>query len=381
MNEQRKIRVAIVSDGTSQHTINRVRLLQESEALDLFFIHQWPRMENRTGLPDARFLQTEVYKGKNPVRRVLSSLKRLRWNIRTLHSLQPDVVFILFGEKIALLSALLSPFPFVISAWGGDFLKAQGAQNHVLARLILRQSVRKAAHIFAVSKELVRTIADLGGTNIQYLYYGLDTRFFAPPPEDGKQPEGFIVYSPRWCRPEYNMETIVRAFALFAQSCPDARLAYRDTDWADTSVAQACRKKIQALIAAEGLEKRCTPLGLSDQAGHKAQMARAQVVISMAPSDGTPVSVLEAMAMGKIVVCGNIPSLNDLIEDKYIGFLAPLDDPRLIAGTLIYIYKNFGEVQRRVGTNARHFAETQADIHREVAVYVDTLCKIGGRNL
>ena len=114
MNEQRKIRVAIVSDCTSQHTINRVRLLQESEALDLFFIHQWPRMENRTGLPDARFLQTEVYKGKNPVRRVLSSLKRLRWNIRTLHSLQPDVVFILFGEKIALLSALLSPFPSLL---------------------------------------------------------------------------------------------------------------------------------------------------------------------------------------------------------------------------------------------------------------------------
>lgn len=377
MNGQKRIKVAILSDGTSQHTINRVRLLQESTALDVFFLHQWPRMENRTGLPDARFLQTEVYKGKNPVKRLWSSLKRLCWNLRTLRALQPDVVFILFGEKIVLLSALLSPFPFVISAWGGDFLKAQGAQDTAIARFILRRSVRKAAHIFAVSKELVRTIADLGGTNIQHLYYGLDTRFFAPPPVgEGAVPGEFSVYSPRWCRPEYNLETIVRAFALFAKGRPDTRLAYRDTDWADTEVSKAYRKKIQALIAAEGLQNRCIPLGFSDQAGHKAQMARSQVIISMAPSDGTPVSVLEAMSMGKIVVCGQIPSLSDLIEDKYTGFLAPLDDPHLIAGTLSYIYKNFDEEQRRVGANARHFAEAQADIHKEVAIYIDILCKL-----
>ena len=380
MNGQKKIKVAIVADGVSQHAINRVKLLQDAPDLDLYFVHQGPRMDNRTGLPGERFLQRDVYKGKNRAKRFWSSMQRLRWNVGTLRAIQPDIVFILFGEKIVLLSALLSPFPYILSAWGGDFLKEQGAQKNALARLLLRRSVRKAKHIFAVSKELVRTIADLGGTNIQHLYYGLDTRFFAPPPVgEGAVPGEFTVYSPRWCRPEYNLETIVRAFALFAKGRPDARLAYRDTDWADTEVAKAYRKKIQALIAAEGLQNRCIPLGFSDQAAHKAQMARSQVIISMAPSDGTPVSVLEAMSMGKIVVCGQIPSLSDLIEDKHTGFLAPLDDPHLIAGTLGYIYKNFEEVQRRVGANARHFAENQADIHKEVAIYIDTLRKLPNR--
>lgn len=377
MNGQKRIKVAIMADGVSQHAINRVKLLQDAPDLDLYFVHQGPRMDNRTGLPSERFLQRDVYKGKNRIKRFWSSMQRLRWNVGTLRAIRPDVVFILFGEKIVLLSALLTPFPFILSAWGGDFLKEQGAQKNALARLLLRRSVRKAAHIFAVSKELVRTIADLGGTNIQHLYYGLDTRFFAPPPSgEGAVPGVFTVYSPRWCRPEYNLEAIVHAFALFAKGRPDARLAYRDTDWANTEVAKAYRKKIQALIAEKGLENRCIPLGFSDQAGHKAQMARSQVIISMAPSDGTPVSVLEAMSMGKIVVCGRIPSLSDLIEDKYTGFLAPLDDPHLIAGTLIYIYKNFEEVQRRVGSNARHFAENQADIYKEVAIYIDTLRKL-----
>jgi len=376
MNEPKIIRVAILADGVSQHAINRVKLLRDAPDLDLYFLHQGPRMDNRTGLHNEHFLQRDVYKGKNQVKRLWSAMKRLAWNISTLRAIRPDVVFILFGERIALLSVVLSPFPFLISAWGGDFLKEQGAQKNALTRLLLRRSVRKAKHIFAVSKELVRTIADLGGMKIQYMYYGLDTRFFSPPPVgESAVPCEFTVYSPRWCRPEYNLETIVEAFALFARSCPNARLVYRDTDWGDTLVSKAYRRVIQSLIAAEGLQNRCTPLGFSDPVGHKAQIGRSQVIISMAPSDGTPVSVLEAMSMGKIVVCGSTPSLIDLIEDKYTGFLTPLDDPHFIAGTLHYIYKNFDEIQQRVGANARHFAETQADIHKEVAIYADVLRK------
>jgi glycosyltransferase involved in cell wall biosynthesis len=75
-----------------------------------------------------------------------------------------------------------------------------------------------------------------------------------------------------------------------------------------------------------------------------AQMAdlfrEAQVVVSPTTHDGTPNSLLEAMACGCFPVAGDIESLREWITPGVNGVLAVPDDPRALAGAIVQALEN-----------------------------------------
>ena len=64
-------------------------------------------------------------------------------------------------------------------------------------------------------------------------------------------------------------------------------------------------------------------------------IARCRLVVSPAIHDGTPNSVLEAMALGCLPVVGNIESLREWIEDGWNGILFDPMDTASIAGAIL----------------------------------------------
>ena len=61
---------------------------------------------------------------------------------------------------------------------------------------------------------------------------------------------------------------------------------------------------------------------------------RAEVSVSITDQDGTPNSLLEAMAAGAVPVCSDLPSIREWIEHGSNGFLAAFDDPQAVANAL-----------------------------------------------
>jgi glycosyltransferase involved in cell wall biosynthesis len=61
---------------------------------------------------------------------------------------------------------------------------------------------------------------------------------------------------------------------------------------------------------------------------------RAEVSISITDQDGTPNSLLEAMAAGAIPVCGDLPSIREWVVPGKNGFLAAFNDPAAVADAL-----------------------------------------------
>jgi hypothetical protein len=55
---------------------------------------------------------------------------------------------------------------------------------------------------------------------------------------------------------------------------------------------------------------------------------------SITDQDGTPNSLLEAMAAGAIPVCSDLPSIREWIEPGRNGFLAAFSDPLAVADAL-----------------------------------------------
>ena len=368
----KKLKVAILSNGISQHTLNRLNLFCAYPQLDLYFLHQSAQMKNNSKLPNERFYQFNVKKGKNTFERGLIGLNIIIQNVLNLVKINPDVIFIMYGEKLSLLSAILSGKPYVISAWGGDFLIDQGAQKTWKDRMILSWGVNKSSHIFAVSEELVSTISILRGNNklpqIQQLFYGINLNLY--PFNNNSKIDSFEIYAPRWCRPEYNLLGLLEAFKALKNLNSKATLLFRNTDLNDSDVSRQYFKEALHFIERHNLNNSTDTIGVLAENEHIKSLENASVIISLAPSDGTPVTILEAMALGKIVVCGRINSLEKLIDDGKTGFLVDINNPEEIAQKLYYIEQNFLVLQKEIGQNARKFVEQHANIHRELDVYV-----------
>lgn len=83
------------------------------------------------------------------------------------------------------------------------------------------------------------------------------------------------------------------------------------------------------------------------------------VVIPILPTDtdnGTT-SILEAMAMGKAVICSKTEGQRDVIQDGKTGIFVPLKNPRSMREAIDYLSAN-PEVACRMGREGRKFVET-----------------------
>lgn len=80
------------------------------------------------------------------------------------------------------------------------------------------------------------------------------------------------------------------------------------------------------------------------------------VFVNTTNFDNMPVSVVEAMALGMVVVSTNVGGLENLIEDKVEGILVPPDNPQAFAEAIIDVCNN-GEQASAMSIAARKKAE------------------------
>jgi glycosyltransferase involved in cell wall biosynthesis len=73
-------------------------------------------------------------------------------------------------------------------------------------------------------------------------------------------------------------------------------------------------------------------------------------------TDNGTTSILEAMAMGKPVICSKVRGQADVIEDGKTGFFVPQGDPAALREKMEYLWNN-PDIARRMGQDARSFVE------------------------
>jgi glycosyltransferase involved in cell wall biosynthesis len=68
--------------------------------------------------------------------------------------------------------------------------------------------------------------------------------------------------------------------------------------------------------------------------------------------EGTPISLLEAMAAGKAIICSNIPSINQIVDDGQNAFLFDADDADQLTSILLKLF-NEPHLRKELGCNAQ----------------------------
>jgi glycosyltransferase involved in cell wall biosynthesis len=165
-------------------------------------------------------------------------------------------------------------------------------------------------------------------------------------------------------RPIYDPLVIARAIPKVLARIPEATFAIR-TYSVDDSLLTEFRTLVDEAGASSSVEY------IGDLPGDQAiaeLYRRAAVVVSVPLSDGTPQSVLEAMACGSVPVVSDLPSLRLWVQHEREALLAPVGDADAVADAIGRLLAN-RELHGRMRTAGLQMIGERADSSTLMAHY------------
>jgi hypothetical protein len=279
-----------------------------------------------------------------------------------LQRIQPDLVHAMRVPFEGMLAAAAEPAaPLLVSVWGNDFtLHAPTAPG---MRRLTRRTLARASALHCDCRRDVRlagnwglrpgapvvVIPGNGGVRGEIFHpsAGAEGMAWAGPPVGvgeqpghppaagaveirGPHPPGWgripaaapVIVNPRGFRGYVRNDTFFRAIPRVLQSQPDAWFV---------CPAMAGEPVARRWAARLGIEERVVLLpGLTpEQLG--ALFRRSQLSVSPSEHDGTPNTLLEAMACGSFPLAGDLESIREWIEPGVNGLLFDPANPRSLA--------------------------------------------------
>jgi len=269
----------------------------------------------------------------------------LRWKSLKLRYLlariRPDVVHAHWAH-FSYLAARASARPLMVTAWGSDIYRL-GEQNGAIVRQ-LHHGLQAARLITCDSLDMLERLSRIPGVvkeKVHVIQWGVDATLFRPEAADPLLAAELdvagrpVILSARQIFPVYNQETVVAAFAQVRQQIPDAVLVLKHPS-GDTEYV----RNLQRRIDDAGLRPSVRVVGMLPYERMPYLYRLAHVTVSVPFSDGTPMSVLEAMACGSAPVVSDLPSLREWIQDGWNGNLVPPDDSVALAAHIVRLLKD-----------------------------------------
>ena len=302
------------------------------------------------GLEVERFFPLST-RASLPGTRIWKNVLEVKAAIR---AFQPDILHAHFINEPGWLGALCGFHPFALTAWGSDIYLAPHQSK--LAAILSPWSVARADYATADSFDQVERLKEMGAHRTEMIAWGVDLDAY--PRDLGEKwrrehnisDNQVVVLSPRQWINNSNIDVIVAAWPRVRAQCPDALLILKRMK-GNTEFNARIEAQVEALELGDSVKI----IEEMPEADLPAMYAAADVAISICSSDGTPVSVLEAMAAQTPIVAGDLPSLREWVEDGKSGFLVAPRDADALAARLIELVQNRG-LRAQLGMSAHQVA-------------------------
>jgi glycosyltransferase involved in cell wall biosynthesis len=369
----REIEVHIARSKTgSSHCYNKV-CVYDFEKRDLQMVKSYISLLNVISSANASIHNIyNIYKELLYIQHINRLIKEIEPHIIHAHFAYPEGWCALLAKF-----ASNSKLPLVITVHGYDINVLPeyryGARLNRYNDVKIRNALRHADYVIAVSKDLAMKASKLGARNVIYIPNGVDTKMFNPligsvereKVEDLKRRWGLedadvIVGFFRHLKPWYGVHYVPLISKLVIQNL-DSKIKFVLAGDGDPKYIGL----LYRLISRLSLKPNIIYVGQVPRTLMPLAYQVADIVINTSLTDGMPPSTLEAMASGKPVVSFASGGNRDLIIDDYNGFVIQLRNYRDFASKLLYLIENPSEV-KRMGLNSRKLAEERYDLEKKV---------------
>jgi glycosyltransferase involved in cell wall biosynthesis len=281
------------------------------------------------------------------------SARRLR---EVVDRIQPDIIHAIRIPYEGMIAALAEPAaPLLVSVWGNDFTLHAPA-NALMGRYT-RLTLNRAQALHTDCYRDVRlaqtwgfphdrpSIVLPGGGGIQMDVFNMRGRELSL--EAGGL--GFpVVINPRGFRAYVRNDTFFKAIPIVLEKYPNARFL---------CPSMASEPQAQGWIERLGLSGKVELLPQQTRLQMADLFRQAQVAVSPTFHDGTPNTVLEAMACGCFPIVGDIESLREWIIPGVNGLLVDPADPQALAEAVLVALDQPELRQRAAARNVQLIAE------------------------
>ena len=281
-----------------------------------------------------------------------------------LHTIQPDLVHALRIPFEGMLAAHTpQDIPLIVSIWGNDL--TQHAYGSSAMQRSTRKTLARAHALAADTRRDIRLAIEWGfDTNKPQLVVpgsgGVDlARMDASTGhESGAVPESVLsapvlVVNPRGFRPgSVRNDTFFSAIPRVVAEMPEVIFA---------CPAMQAQPEALAWVERLGIQNNVVLLPYLPQDAVWQLFRRARLTISISQHDGTPNSLLEAMACGCFPVAGDIESLREWIVDGENGFLVDPGSPGALADAILSALHQ-PDLRTRAQQTNRKIIEQQAEV-------------------
>jgi glycosyltransferase involved in cell wall biosynthesis len=288
---------------------------------------------------------------------------------RLLRQVEPDVIHAGPVQSCAFLAALANAEPLVTMSWGSDLLV--DAYRSTWMKRVTRYTLRRTDALVGDCQAVREAAADFGfpPKRVTLFPWGVDLTRFSPAglvqadalgaatglrQRLGWQ-ENFVILSLRSWEPVYGVDVVVKAFAQAVRQSPNLRMILLGNG--------SLAGQIQGLLQREELHPYVHLGGQISQNDLPELYRAADLYVSASHSDGSSVSLMEALASGLPVLVSDIPGNREWIEPGLTppaGELFPDGDvAELAAGLLRSANDPAGLLPRR--SAARALAERRAN--------------------
>jgi glycosyltransferase involved in cell wall biosynthesis len=294
-------------------------------------------------------LRTKIRQWLGPLT-IPASARKLRAFIK---EVQPEIVHAMRVPYEGMLTASalqgLEPHPsFLVSIWGNDF--TLHAPSTPLMKIHTRRVMQSVDGLHADTERDLRLAREWGlGVDKVTLVTpgagGVRSEVFYPPVEPVQEP---LIINPRGVRPYVRNDSFFKAIPLVLAKRPDARF-----------VCSSMQGEAQALawVRELGIESAVELLPPVPFAEMGDVFRRAQIVVSPSVHDGTPNSLIEAMACGCFPIAGDLESIREWITHAQNGLLVDAASPQSIAEAILLGLEREDLRREAAGLNANILSE------------------------
>ena len=275
-------------------------------------------------------------------------------------------------------TALAAGVPVRIHAeHGRDAGDPQGLnRKHNLLRRLLAPCVDRIVPVSRDLRDWLEHVVGIKANKLALIDNGVDTERFRPAlPANARleawqdDPGAFVIGSVGRLQDVKDQATLIAAFGLLRAMLPGQRLRL-------VLVGDGPRRAdLAAQVAAAGLQD---SVWLAGARADVAPVMRSFSLFALSSiAEGTPVTLLEAMATGLPVVATGVGGIPDLVQDGVMGALAPARDPQRLAEALA-AYVRDPSLARAHGAAGRAHVERRYSMRAMLDAYIalyDGLCQ------
>lgn len=285
-----------------------------------------------------------------------------------IEAVQPELVHAMRIPYEGMAAALAAPpMPLLVSVWGNDFTLHAPATP--LMRYYTRRTLRRADALHTDCQRDIRLAQSWGFASSKPAFVlpgagGIQLDLFSP---SGEQDQTPLVINPRGIRAYVRNDTFFRSIPLVLALQPQARFV---------CVPMAGEAQAMGWVGELGIAANVNLLPQQTRPQMADLFRRAWLAVSPSTHDGTPNTLLEAMACGCFPVAGDLESIREWITPGVNGLLFDPADPQALAASILSALEDPALRQRARQVNLELVAQRAAyeQVMPRALAYYQAIC-------